>query len=317
MATLPPIWTATLVRCFCLEAMLWAGLAGADSEPPREPFHSVGLSAPRTFGYVLGDVIEHEIAVSIERPYTLETALLPKPGQVNEWLEVRAVDTRGRRQKNRNDYVIGIRYQIFRATKATEAVTIPAVPLHFHSDAGSFEDRTPAWQFTLAPLIPSRARDDEIVIRPDREPMPYAVAPSVRVLGLSLAGVLAVSCYLAWRCDALPFRNRNRGPFANALRAMQQLGKRPPAAESYRAALRLLHRALNDTAGETVFAGRLEHFFRHQPAFAASREKLARFFRLSQQMFFTSPAPPIPNEYPLAWLETLCRECRAIERNSR
>jgi mxaA protein len=305
-----------LFRCLALGLALASAHSAAEDSKPR-PSHRVALSAPRPFGYAMGDVIEHRITAAAEAPYALQIDFLPKPGPLSEWLEIRAVDTSVRQEHNRKYYDIAIRYQIFKGVKDSENLTIPAWPLRFRSANASFEEQAPAWEFTLAPLIASHTKDKDVLIRPELEAVPYALAPSTRVLALSLTGILAAACYLAWWYDRLPFLRRNRGPFARALREMQSLMRRQSASESYRAALRLLHQALNDTAGETVFAGRLEDFFRHRPAFSALNERLREFFQVSRRMFFMSPASSVPEDYPLAWLEALCRECRAIERDSR
>jgi mxaA protein len=284
--------------------LLWSALASAAPEPRVE------LSAPRDFGYVMGDIIEHTVTVAVPEAYALESGFLPQPGALDEGLDVRAVDWDALRENGEIRYRIRIAYQLFKGVRTAEKALVPALPLRFRG-AELPEAKIPAWEFTITPLIPPQLADESVAIREGLPPEPLAATLHERQLLIYLTGVLAVLGYLAWRRIG---RTRRNQPFARAHRELKKRLRGPVSPDTYRAAAKLLHRALDETAGRTLFAEQVGRFCESRPAFAELREDLAGFFNLSQRLFFTSPNTPIPPDYPAARLEDLCRRCVAAER---
>jgi mxaA protein len=279
---------------------------------PAAPEPHVELSAPRDYGFFLGDLIEHTLTVTVPESYTLETGFLPKPGTLDEWLEVRSVNWDEHRANGEARYRIRVIYQLFKGVHSPEKAVVPALPLRF-AGAEPLEAKAPAWEFTVTPLIPPQLEDENVAIRDSLPPAPVAMAPHRHRLLAYLAGALAVLGYLAWQKLGW---TRYARPFARTRRELRKLLRSPASPESFRAAVKLLHRALDETAGGTLFAGQVDRFCASEPAFAEVREELTEFFALSQRLFFTAPEAPVPPDYPAARLEDLCRRCAAAERRT-
>ena len=302
-----PFLRATRRRCGG-----WIGLLLflAASALPAAPEPRIELAAPRDYGYVMGDLIEHTVTVSVPESYRLETAFLPRPGALDEWLDVRSADWAAERGNGEARYRIRLVYQLFKGVRGPETAVVPALPLRFVG-AEPLEVKTPAWEFTVTPLIPPQLPDENVAIRDLLPPEPIATAPHWHRFWIYLAGTVAFAGWLAWR--RLGGTRRAR-PFARAQRELKQLLRGPASSETYRAAATLLHRAFDETAGGALFAGQVERFCESRPGFAELREELTGFFAVSERLFFTVPEAPLPADYPIGRLERLCRRCAAVER---
>src|SRR5690606_6133534 len=111
------------------------------------------------------------------------------------------------------------------------------------------------WPITAAPLAPVHvlARAGLDVMRPDIPPAVISArGPALRLAAYALAAALILLQFAYRRYGfALPWRP---GPFARAYRELRAYAARDDAA-AYRAMLRRLHRAFDETAGRSVFAG--------------------------------------------------------------
>ncbi|MGZ8217647.1 hypothetical protein [Methylomagnum sp.] len=281
------------------------------SAVPPEP--RLDLSAPRDYGYTMGDLIEHTLTVTVPHPYALETSFLPRPGVLDEWLDVRSVDWRAAPEDGATRYRIRITYQLFKGVRGVESAVVPPLPLRF-SGPEALEVKAPEWPFTVTPLIPPNLPDESVAIRDGSPPEPLAMDSHWSRLWIYLAGAALVAGGLIWR--KLGGSRRSR-PFHRARRELKPWLRGPASPESYRAAARILHQALDETAGHAVFAGELDGFCAVRPAFAELRDELADFFGLSQRLFFTAPNAPVPADFPASRFVELCRRCIAAERAGR
>ncbi len=291
--------------------LLWAPiLACAAGSTPH-----VESTVLRNFGYVIGDLVGYDVLVTVPDGYALETEHLPVPGPLNEWLDIRTVNWTKADTQGGTQYRLRLTYQIFKGVRQPEKLTIPALPIRFRGQT-QMEVQTQPWNIAIAPIIPSDISDENIKIPESVGPEPLPIGPHPLRFTSYLAGALAVLAILALRYGWLPFFAKTTPPFARALRELRKLNRKRGDVEAYRAAVRLLHRALDDTAGFRLFAGELELFLAAHPAFAELRDELNHFFALSRRVFYTAPDAPIPADSPLERLETLCRRCIAAERRS-
>ncbi|HYE34608.1 hypothetical protein [Methylocaldum sp.] len=291
-----------------LALLLVPALAYATESAPR-----IQLSAPRNFGYVMGDLVDYDALITVPNCYALETEYLPKPGAVSEWLDIRTVNWTKTTDERAVHYRLRLTYQAFKGVREPEKLTIPALPIRFRGQE-PLEVQTPPWDIMIAPIIPPGVADEKVEIRDSTVPEPLPIQPRLLRLIAYLGGILVVLLLLAWRYGKLPFASSAR-PFAHALRDLKKLSRKPADADAYRTAVKALHRALDDTAGFRLFAAELETFLANRPAFTELRDELNHFFALSRKVFFTVPDVPIPADYPLTRLETLCRRCAAAERS--
>jgi len=304
--THPAMGLALLFRATCAYAEL------------PSPAHRIELSAPRDFGYVMGEPIRHNIDVQVAQAFELEADFLPQPGSaVSDWLELRQAEWKREDRGGETAYHITLSYQVFKGVRDPEILTVPALPLRFRDGDSRIEVEAPAWNFTLTPLIPPKTPDENVALRGDLPPPTYPTGPHQAALAGFLIGITALLLYASWHLGLPPFRAINLSPFARAERTLRKLGRRSPSIEDYREALRLVHGAINETAGHTVLAGRLDRFLVEHPEFEGLREQLTAFFQVSQRVFFVSSEPQTPSDYSLDRLKQLCQQCRSIERERR
>ena len=125
------------------------------------------------------------------------------------------------------------------------------------------------------------------------------------VLGLSLLGLLYILGSRAW----LPLMGR---PFAQASRQLRKLSTKKP--EDLKAALSIVHKALNTTAQYSVFSDNVSLFLAHAPSFKAIENELGQFFDLSHQVFFDPQNTASHDASSLVWVKKFCKQCRDCER---
>jgi mxaA protein len=288
--------------------------ASAEAELPAA-VQDITLGAARDFGYVMGDPIRNEIEIKVAKPFRLETDFLPQPGSaINDWLEVRALHWGQEDAGQYTVYRVTLTYQVFKGVRETEIPSVPGLPLAFRGAEGSFQVESPAWPFTLMPLISPKTADEQVTLRGALPPPTYATERPATALSGLLFGVAALLVYAVRRLGLPPFRAFAASPFARAVRTLKKLRRQPPSHETYRQALMVVHGALNETAGYTVLAGRLERFLAEHPEFEGLRGPFEAFFSASGRLFFASLEPDIPTGPTLAGLEELCRRSRAMER---
>ena len=279
------------------------------------PVRSLKLRAPRNFGYVIGDEIEHEITIIVAKPYYLESEFLPKPGLLTDGLHIRQILIEQHATQQTTKYRIHIRYLLLFGGKQPERImSIPAIPFRLYDGRRSASATIPKWTFVYSPLIPYQTKDEEVSIRPAVNPP--LLDTSIPKTGLwVLASFIAILlAIIAWQKNLLPFLDSGQSPFKQACIDLKQRRTAQPASEGYRNALLDVHRALNQTAGETLFADHLTEFFDRNPEFSRLHASTELFFRISRQSFFEQPEMIDLKQYPVQWLENLCQQFRNIER---
>jgi len=254
--TLHPIVTRAFVTVLAVLAILTLPSCASDSSPVKD----LSLHAPRSFGYVIGDRIEHRISMTIARSYELEKGFLPGPGSLNDWLELVRIDVQETASLTERHFDLLVTYQLFKGVEAPQTLTIPPLALRINDGDNSIEVSTPAWPFSYGPLVARTAQSGANRIRPPKTPARLSLRPHLWMLAAMTAGILLIALYCAWRYDLLPFLQRHPRPFTRACRTLKKLHERTDV-QSYRAALRIVHQALNETAGETLFLDRLDRFY--------------------------------------------------------
>lgn len=294
-----------------LTAILALWLSNAHGLPPQVV--SFAIETPPPFGYSIGDLVMHKITLSVERPVKLVESLLPQPGRVKNWLELREIRKYNRHGLSNTQYTIELIYQLFKSVEETENLTIPTWNIVLDSDSQRVEIPVPKWDFSYAPLIPQQIADEHVEIRPSMKPEPISMTLQAWVLRGCLFGLALVLMYLAWFYDKLPFFRRHPRPFATAYIQLKKLSKAHPEIDYYHSGFRTLHRAFDETAGKTVFADCLDAFFDVNLAFKALDTDAQLFFEVSRQVFFQEEPVELRKRYSFPWLLDLCKRFRAIE----
>lgn len=293
-----------------LGLLLWPALPHAQAILANE------LVEPRSFGYAVGDKIRREVHLSLDPDYRLDETSLPKPGRLDRWLEVAAPEVHSASSRDGRRYDIILTYQIFNAPSRPETVTIPQHDLRILGSTHPLTTLVPALRIGVVPVTSGVAdgRVSDRSLQQDRPPPAVPVETRQTRLAWTGAALLALLLYSAWRYGLRALLARRHLPFTKAWRDLKHL--QPSAPAQYAAGLKMVHDAINRTAGRAVFAHNLDEFLLAHPAYDGLRTDLERLFAASCSVFFADAAEsPLPE----AWSELLrlCRACSRIERQSR
>lgn len=280
---------------------------------------SVRVTDPRGFGYFLGDVVSRKVEVVSPAGTSLRAAALPRPGPVTYWLDLVKIDHQTGAAGGAVTNTITLTYQIFYSALEPKRMELPKLTLYFQDDTGktgaenvsgraseagsgssdggklALSRTVPPFEFIVSPLreiMPEKSDDpDQSPLRPDAEAMPQGTGAirtgllaSLSLLALSLAG-------LAYHYAVWPFNMRRKRPFTQAQRALSALtnvGSAGRDGQASQDALRVLHRALDETYGRRVFARDLDDFIEQHHEFHRLEPQLRSFFSTSGRAFFAS-----------------------------
>lgn len=283
---------------------------GPATDPASTP--SISLAAPRDFGYALGDLIDHTVSIELPDGARLDPGALPQPGPVNEWLNLRDSRWDIASSNGHERLRLHLVYQVFKGVRTPEETVIPPLTLRLTGNPPR-ELHTPAWPFTLAPVIPPDLADADVELREPAEAETVPTAPLFRQLLLWLTGASGAGLLFGLR---RLLRNRRTRPFATAARQMQAALSGRYDAEALRDACKILHRAFDHTFGETLFAGQIERFCAAHPVFTPLEDRLSAFFVLSRHLFFDPDQSGAADPTSRDWLADLSRRCAAAERKA-
>lgn len=274
---------------------------------PAAPPVAVEFKTPPPFGYGVGSVIRHQVELFVPAPWQLDIAQLPTKGPLNPWLEIRDFAYEHWQQTGGNRYRLRIDYQIFPSLPQALTLEIPSLPLPLTAPAGKQQTISiPAWAFTAHPLIPPQWSDAQVEVRPLWQPKEADLdRHKQRLVRIGIALLLA-SAVFVWRSA-----RKRRLPFAKALPKVCRAARQG----EIEAAFRAFHQALNETAGQALFAGQLADFLTKRPAFAPLEPELKQFFQASKRFFYRLHPPPEEN-WSLG-LVKLCQACARAEKRCR
>lgn len=274
---------------------------------------SVEVRVPRSFGYVLGDLLQAQADIALEPGFTVQRASLPKPGPVTYWLDLRDVAV----ERRPGGLRLRLTYQNFYAALDARRLDVPGltIALADENPGGTTTARAeiPPWSFGVSPLreVQPEKRDDPAdYLQPDGrvhrlDPEPAAMAALILAgLGLLALGLLAYD--RAW------FGRRRGRPFARAAKRLRRLVRTEP--DGYREALRLIHRGLDETDGRRLLADDLPAFLDRHPAFRPEGEALTRFFEASRRAFFGREVQAAREGWPWPELQAALHRLAAAER---
>lgn len=297
-----------------LSAIVLALLVAA---PAFAQVHSVELSGPRPFGFLIGDVLRHDIAISADPGFQVVPASLPRAGPLTYWLDLRSAELEDLGVKSgAQRFRLRLDYQTFYAPLQPQALEIPSFSLTLVKGDRRAAAVVPAWTFLMSPLreIMPQSVDGSVYLRPDLLPRPIDLSVPRRVTIASAAATVLLLALLAYHRAWWPFRSRSSRPFAQALRALRGARQGSGDEAAYRAALLAFHRAFDRTAGRRVLAEDLPDFLNAAPAFRAAGPDLQRFFLASRRAFFGSDTAGAMELLPSAALLELGKRLTVAER---
>ena len=265
------------------------------------------IQQPRSFGYQIGDRFERTVTLQLRHPYRLLVDTLPAAGRLTEWL---ACETPQLAQTNLGGsmrYDIRLIYQIVNISPDLHDIALPHHELRYGDGKETLTLLIPAWRVGVAALhlgTGGQMQGDRV---PWSLPLPYfrpilcATVLLLSVLGLG---------YLHW---GLPVPATHQ-PFTRAYWQARKWRQQGWDDERYRAALLLIHKAFNETAGKTVFADALAAFFDDHLQFASARQPVTDFFLRSRRYFFAGTRPDDGERYSYQDMVAFVQLCSNIER---
>jgi len=145
------------------------------------------LTAPRPFGYVIGDIIEHRISLVLDHGFELDPASIPEPGRASRLLALNEVELESEVRGGEPRHSIRLRYQIVNAPASVTGAGTPHLSLRVLGPEGDLPVVIPAWGFTVGPIVAPEERSAGRLpsLRPALAPPPIPTdAHTARVVAL-------------------------------------------------------------------------------------------------------------------------------------
>jgi mxaA protein len=243
----------------------------------------------RDTGYMLGDLLDERVEVSLPDGMRIDPESLPLPGRVSPWLEVRRATLE---PVHEGSQAIVVRYQIFAETEQAAQAPLPEFHLRLRGSRGTQDITVPSRAFLLSPGLPQTLADKDRELRPSPDPEHVSENRALAGALASLIVALVAIGYLLWRYDRLPFLPYAPGPLLRAWRSWRRHAKRELSGDEETALLRDLHGALNQSAGETLYPSTLQRLFDRAPYLAPLRAEIERVFAASWARFYGGGEAP-------------------------
>jgi mxaA protein len=290
-------------------------LLGAVAGPlhAQSTVRELAVTTPRSFGFVIGDRIVHDVVLELRARFDLDPDSLPRKGRLTRWLTLNDVVLRRERRGRAMRYEIKLVYQVVNATQAVLGAATPLQSLRVLGPDGDFPVVVPAWGFTIGPIVGAEERPPGTLPQLQPAELPPPIPTAARRARLVILAAIAAMLFGAIGVQYLwsAIGRRGGGHFALACgRIEQRMKADEPGA--YARALADLHGAFNATAGRAVFEHDLARFFAGHPRFEPLRPAIEALFAESRRVFYAAETSWEPTS--LGPLRDLCRACRDVER---
>lgn len=276
----------------------------------------------RDAGFVVGDVLDRTITLTVKKPYELVKESLPIEGYEHRYkgqisgIELVKISTEETQHSDSVTHVLHLRYQIFTTGKLAKPAALRAeiVKVRNTSNKEVLQYRIPSYSFRISPLSVFGSVKLKEEMSPFTPPLlldSHANKLHVKILSGLLAACLLGLLYMLGMHAWLP---RMGAPFAKAYRDIRKL---PDTAEGLQQAVARVHESLNKTAGNSVFGSNLSAFLENKPAFSLVKHEIEQFFDLSRRVFFEPNSNATHDKDTKNWLLKFCRNLRDCERGLR
>lgn len=278
---------------------------------PGEPAQiSARTDDPRPFGYTIGDELSRRVEIDAPSGFKIQSDSLPRPGRVDAWLELRAINATEKSLGGNRLHTLDLRYQILNSPEKVKTHSLPNLLITLNNNNFLKAVEIAEAPFTISPITPAfvLARDGLEEMRADKPAHLINASAHYWRLGLAalaLAAALLSLIYIKW---GMPFLRKHNGPFARARRDINKMNETDTSA-----AFRRLHRAFDETAGVSIFPQHLTEFFTRHPAFSDVQSDTQEFFAQSRQAFFSRNIES-NTSINKKWLLDFCARCRDRER---
>ena len=297
-------------------AALLLGAIAAASPCSQAAVKELKLTTPRTFGYIIGDVIEHRVSLALDHGFELDPASVPEPGRTSRLLALNEADLESKVHDGESRHSIRLRYQIVNAPLSVTGAGTPPLSLRVLGPEGDLPVVIPAWGFTVGPIVTPEERSAGRLpsLRPALPPPP--IPTDVHTARVGALALLALALLVPILRDRLT--GRRGAPagrhFDRAYRRLRRRPKSPPPPGAPEETLSEVHAAFNATAGRAVFEHDLARFFVEHPRFEPVRESIEAFFAESGRRLYGHDREASDTGPGIDRLRDLCRACRDAER---
>ncbi|MEE9356445.1 MAG: hypothetical protein V3U75_12720 [Methylococcaceae bacterium] len=244
---------------------------------------SLNIKSLQESGYSVGDEIPLTIRITKPHHFKLIQHKLPKPGMLADGLKLQTISV----VENGTYTTLTLRYQLFNLVTKTSRMTLPGFNLILSNADKTIDKPIAEIPFNYHPLLPNNSSAKKITIRPSIKPSLIENTAIFCLMLSSITGTLLMVGFILWENDFLPFLRNYRGPFSNAYQKLKKLQLQPPSKSREKNALQLFHRAMNETAGNTLFPDYLPSFYEKHPHFLPTRSVTETIYAASTEVFFT------------------------------
>jgi mxaA protein len=277
------------------------------------------VNPTRDAGYVVGDILNRKVTLTVKKPYQLIQESLPIVGYEHRYrgkksgIELVKINSSTKQNADSETVTMDLSYQVFKTDRVAKpaALRAEAIKMRNTTNKEVVQYKLPDFNFRISPLslIGQIKLDEEMYpfIPPltlDNSKVIFNIKILAGLLAISLLGLLYIFGAHAW----LP---KMGAPFAKAYRNIKKVADSP---EGIQQAVSQVHESLNKTAGGSVFTNNLDTFIAQNPRFAPVKSEIEQFFGLSHQVFFEDASQPLTTENPKTWLLQFCRRMRDCER---
>jgi len=257
----------------------------------------------RAFGYSIGDRVERRVDLWLAPPWSLTQGGLPTPGRQSPWFDLVEITRTSEAAKNGTHVELRFVYQLLNSPVQPTVLSLPRVGVKFEGGPQPVQRDIPPVDVFASPLLPAAATGSMLdAMRDDRKP---EVIPVQHFRQRLTVYVLVAAAILAWMLVRQQLASRRRaGPFVRACRELRNLARGPSDVARAETAMRVVHRALDETAGHTVFVDNVDTLF--ESAYRAPlRARTLTFLDRSRQRFFAGAGEAVPlqelRDFAQAW----------------
>jgi mxaA protein len=274
---------------------------------------TVEQHADRLFGYQLGDVVQEQVIIHTRTGLTLDPQSLPHVGKRAGWFAVHSVALQDTPVAQGHDYTLHLEFQLINSTHETRRLTIPPVLLRFTGEGGRVvEQGVGDITIDATPLGTGELRSGMDNVAPARPAVAISTEPQQHLLAVEAVSALGLLLWLVTVLVLRRLRPRRACPFALAYKELRRQKYTSHNTEALAAAVRRLHRAFDEGAGQRVFLEGLPALCAAWRAPDELRLRSEEFFKVSRVLFFDSNSAPA--ELLFSELIVLARDWARLER---
>lgn len=265
----------------------------------------------RDNGYTLGDTIAMQAEFNLAKGLVFDPNSVPLKGPVNNWLDLRDATMMESKNLDDSSYIrIDFTWQIFGTVEHAQMLKIPAIALQtLAPTTGNTKPLTitiPAQGFNLSPVLPPTITEKKH--RPHAPPLSFDTRTPLTIGLLCLGLSLLCGTLWLWLMDKIVWWPRNPGPITQLNRQLNKTGvlNKTDIAQQTNfspAHLRAIHKALAESAGQSLYPNTLDHLFENAPYLAQEKPAITQFFNATWQQFFTNNHQAIQVKDTLAWVK--------------